>query len=245
MDRTEREKMILDHLYLVKIIALKIFARVPAYFELNDLIQAGILGLIAAVDRFESERGVKFATYASVRIRGAILDELRQQDWASRAVREKIKTLDTAFALLEEKLGRSPTEAEVAAQLQISQDKLNELFSYARPAGIGVFKIDLEKEANLATQAFLFSVDEESPLVRLEKEQLKKILVNFICSLSRQEQIVLSLYYVEDLNLKEIAEVLKVSESRVSQIRTAAILRLRAKFKLMLQARDFSLHHLS
>jgi RNA polymerase sigma factor for flagellar operon FliA len=232
MDKAAFEKQVLDNLKIVKIIASKIHARIPAGIELTDLVHTGVLGLIDAVRKYDPGKGTKFSTYASLRIRGAILDELRNLDWASRSLRQKIKEVENAFETLEMKLGRPPKEEEVAKSLVMSIPEFHKLLDESRGVGIGVFRISSEDEANIANGKMLkyYAADnQESPVLVLENEEMKKILAGFIKQLPEKEKVVLNLYYLEDLNLKEIGKIMDLTESRISQIRTAAILRLRGK----------------
>lgn len=233
MDDQEYRRLILDHLRLVRIIALKIMARLPAGIELNDLVHTGIIGLIDAVKKFDPAKGVKFATYASLRIRGAILDELRNLDWATRTLRQKIKDMEGTFLQLEQQLGRPPTEEEVARSLDLELPAFHHMLDQAKGLGTGVYRHGGgEDEGELAGEQILSYTSDESggaPELTIEKEEMKKRLGAFIDELPEREKMVLGLYYVDDLNLKEIAAILNLTESRISQIRTAAILRLRGK----------------
>jgi RNA polymerase sigma factor FliA len=232
MKKEEFEKQVLDNLHIVKIIASKLYARIPAGIELDDLVHTGILGLIDAVKKYDPTRGTKFSTYASLRIRGAILDELRNLDWASRSLRQKIKEVENAFEALEMKLGRPPREEEVAKSMGLTLREFQKLLSDSRGVGVGVFRIAAEDESNLTDERMLnYYSDEDttSPSLVLEKNEMKKLIASFIEELPEKEQLVLNLYFLEDLNLKEVGKIMDLTESRISQIRTAAILRLRAK----------------
>lgn len=232
MDNAEFEKQVLDNLNIVKIIASKIYSRIPSGIELEDLVHTGVLGLIDAVRKYDPTRGTKFSTYASLRIRGAILDELRNLDWASRSLRQKIKEVENAFEALEMKLGRPPKEEEVAKSLNLSIVDFHKLLDESRGVGVGVFRIEAEDEANISDSSVLkYFVDDDSssPVLVMEKSEMKKILAGFMDELPEKEKLVLSLYYLEDLNLKEIGNIMELTESRISQIRTSAIIRLRSK----------------
>lgn len=232
MNQKEYQQLVLDHLPTVKIIALKIAARLPAGIEFADLIQSGVVGLLNAAARFDPGRGTKFATYASPRIRGAILDELRNLDWASRNLRQKIKDVETVFQVLEKELSRPPSEEEAAARLGMEKDDFLRLLDDARGVGTGVYRMPAADGDSL-DEGRLVRIDcsgpESAPPQVLENEEMKKILSGFISALPERERTVLALYYQDDLNLKEIARVLDLTESRISQIRTAAIIRLRGK----------------
>jgi RNA polymerase sigma factor FliA len=224
------------HLTMVKIIALKMAARLPRGIDLEDLVHAGVLGLIEASRRFDPTVGVKFATFASSRVRGAILDELRHLDWASRSMRQKIKDVEGAYGNLERQLGRPPSEEEVAAELKMDLTDFSRLLDDAKGMGSGVYRYARLDDAALGDEQLLtYSSDEESqsPVLIMEREQMKTRLAEMIRALPEREKLVLSLYYNDDLNLKEIAAVLDLTESRISQIRTSAILRLRARIAEM------------
>ncbi len=239
MDKAQYDKMILEHLDIVKIIALKISARLPAGVELDDLIHSGIIGLIDAVKKYDSTKGTKFSTYASLRIRGAILDELRNMDWASRNLRQKIKEMEKVYAELEQDLGRPPESQEVADSMNISIEEFHRLLDESKGVGIGVFRYNEDDEANITDDKqlkYFASGSDNSPVLSLEKRELKRLVSGFIDELPDRERMVLSLYYIEDLNLKEIGKIMELTESRISQIRTAAIVRIRGKIARMAEA---------
>jgi RNA polymerase sigma factor for flagellar operon FliA len=232
MKTVEFEKQVLNNLHIVKIIASKLYARLPSGIELEDLVHTGVLGLIDAVGRYDPSKGTRFATYASLRIRGAILDELRNLDWASRSLRQKIKEVENAYEALEIKLGRPPGEDEVADSLNMSLPEFHKLLNESRGVGIGVFRMPNQDEANITDEEMIsYYMDEygTSPDLMMEKSEMKAMLTGFIKELPRKEQLVLSMYYLDDLNLKEVGKIMNLTESRISQIRTSAILRLRAK----------------
>ncbi len=233
MEKAEFDKKILDNLQLVKIIALKIAVRIPAGIELDDLIHTGILGLIDAINKFDPMKKVKFSTYASLRIRGAILDELRNLDWASRGLRSKIKDIERVYKELEQKLGRPAYDEEVAKEMKMEIGDFYKLLDDSRGVAIGVFRYSQEDELKMVEEdrVLKYFSDEKSnsPTFIVEKEEMKKILAELIDNLPEKEKLVLSLSYIDELNLSEIGEILKLSESRISQIRTSAVLRLRSK----------------
>lgn len=232
MNNAEFEKQVLNNLHIVKIIASQLYARIPSGVELEDLVHTGVLGLIDAVGRYDPTKGTRFATYASLRIRGAILDELRNLDWASRSLRQKIKEVENAYEALEMKLGRPPKEDEVANSLNMSLPKFHKLLNESRGVGIGVFRLPTQEEVNITDEEMLSYYMEEqhtSPVLIMEKNEMKEMIAGFIKDLPQKEQLVLSLYYLDDLNLKEVGKIMNLTESRISQIRTSAILRLRAK----------------
>lgn len=233
----QKDKLIMEYAPLIKFIAQKIAIRLPSNIELDDLISSGVIGLMDALEKYDPSRDNKFKTYAEFRIRGAILDELRAQDWVPRSVRDKAKLLDRTLIELEADLGRSPTEEEVAAKLNISMDEFHSLVNQVRP--VSVLSID--------EQASFSSVDKKSilnildgcklnnPFNQLNVKSVKSIVARSIEELPERQRLVLSLYYYEDLNLKEIGKVLRVTESRVSQLHAQAISRLRAKLAVQFQ----------
>lgn len=232
MNKAAFEEQVLKNLHIVKIIASKLYARIPSGIELEDLVHTGVLGLIDAVGRYDPSKGTRFATYASLRIRGAILDELRNLDWASRSLRQKIKEVENAYETLEMKLGRPPEEDEVADSLNMSLPGFHKLLNESRGVGIGVFRMPARDEANITDEETLnYYMDEygTSPALMMEKNEMKEMIAGFIKDLPQKEQLVLSMYYLDDLNLKEVGKIMNLTESRISQIRTSAILRLRAK----------------
>ncbi len=228
--------LILSHLDMVKIIAQKVMIKLPVSMELDDIIHSGVIGLIDAAHKYIPEKGVKFSTYASTRIRGAIIDELRNKDWASRNLRKKIKDLETLYEKLEMKLGRTPTSDEVAKELGVSLDEYHSILANSKGVALGVYRYD-GNEQNLESGDLLTLNDmaDNSPVATLEREEMKKLLLKFINELKDREKMVLQLHYVEELNLKEVGKILSLSESRISQIKTEAILKIRSKIKLNAQ----------
>lgn len=225
----ERENLITSHLGKVKFIADRFAAKLPPSVELDDLYGAGVIGLIDAVERFDKTRGIAFTTFAEMRVRGAILDNLRLLDWASRSTRKRSREVQNAFSEVEQENGRSATEEEVAEKLQIPLSELRENLRDMR--GLTLANLDEPDETTGLSLAELISNDDASPHENLESGQQRRLLVEAIDELPERERQVIALYYIEELNMKEIGEVLSVSESRVSQLRTQAIVRLRNKIK--------------
>lgn len=217
---------------IVKYVAGRMAIGLPHYVDFNDLISAGLLGLIQAIDNFDANRGIKFETYAIPRIRGAILDELRSQDWFPRSLRRKAKQLEEAYSILETRLGRPATDAEVARELNIKLDDLDELVGEVSVATIMSLDADTsgdESENSTALGDYLADPGTEDIELVLAQQEMKELIGRRISELPEKEQLVLVLYYYEELTLKEIGEVLDVTESRVCQIHTKAILRLKGK----------------
>jgi RNA polymerase sigma factor for flagellar operon FliA len=219
---------------IVKYVAGRMAIGLPHYVEFNDLISAGLLGLIQAIDNFDHERGIKFETYAIPRIRGSILDELRSQDWFPRSLRRKAKQLEEAYSTLEVKLGRPATDAEVAKKLEIKIEELDSMVGEVSIATIMSLDADTsgdENENSTSLGDYLADVNDEDVEQILAKQEMKELISNRMSELPEKEQLVLVLYYYEELTLKEIGEILDVTESRVCQIHTKAILRLKGKIE--------------
>jgi len=229
----QKKKIIREYAPLVKFIAQKIALRLPANIELDDLLSAGIIGLMDAIDKYDPARDNKFKTYAEFRIRGAILDELRAQDWIPRSMREKAKNIERAFHRLEQRLGRTPSEEEAAKELGLNLDEFQAALHQCK--SISLLSLDEVGTFANGDKKSLLGILEAgaatNPLVQISNSQLRDHLARAIQELPEKQRMVLSLYYYEDLNLKEIGEVLEVTESRVSQLHTQAVLRLRAKLK--------------
>lgn len=227
-DASTREKLILEYSSLIKYIAGRLNIFFASNVDYDDLVSYGIFGLIDAIDKFDINKGVKFETYASLRIRGAIIDSVREMDWIPRSLRQKNKELEKAYYELENELGHSATDQEIAEKLNISIDELHKLLSNANSTSL----ISLEDfiEQNYETGVALTSDNNlERPDVQAEISEIQEILVDAINRLPEKEKMVISLYYYDELTLKEISAILKVSESRISQLHTKAILRLRGK----------------
>lgn len=227
----QKNQLIEEYAPLIKYIAQKIAVRLPSNIELDDLISAGVIGLMDAIDKYDPSRDNKFKTYAEFRIRGAILDELRAQDWVPRSIRDKAKMLDRTMANLENELGRSATDEEVAKALQISVDEFHDLVNQVRP--VSLLSIDDSQTFSNTDKKSILNILEgsatQNPFNQLNVKAVKEVVAQAIEELPERQRLVLSLYYFEDLNLKEIGEVLRVTESRVSQLHAQAVQRLRAK----------------
>ena len=232
----QKDELITEYAPLIKYIAQKIAVRLPSNIELDDLISAGVIGLMDAIEKYDSSRDNKFKTYAEFRVRGAILDELRSQDWVPRSIRDKAKILDKTMVNLEQELGRSPTDEEVAKALQITMEEFHELVHQVRP--VSLLSIDDQQTFDNSDKRSIMNLLEGSksfnPLNQLNVKVVKDIVAKAIEELPERQRLVLSLYYYEDLNLKEIGQVLRVTESRVSQLHAQAVQRLRAKLQVSL-----------
>ncbi len=233
-DKKKREEQIMKYVPLVKNVVGRIVLRLPSHVDKEDLINVGIIGLMSALERFDEAKNVKFETYARFRIRGAILDELRSRDAVSRSARNKGAKLEKAYAALQVELGRMPTDEEVTEYLNISLEEYYKLLNDAR--GVSILSTEdlvpgyLNKNAS---QDILEQIDYDNPLSVITSTETKEILKNAIESLSEKERIVLSLYYYEELTLLEIGKVMELTESRICQIHSKAILKLRAVLKIL------------
>ncbi len=226
----ERERLILDHLPQVRLIARRIHDRVPESVSLDDLISSGTVGLISAIDRFDASHNVKLKTYAEYKIRGAILDSLRGLDWAPRQQRKRSKQIEAAIAECEQREHRSPSEEEIAAQLGVSLEQYYEWLVEVRGLNLGSLEDAPPDEDNNRRDLLQFISDdkEEWPSRLLERSELQRLLADAISKMPDVERTVLSLYYYEELTLREISKIVRLHESRVSQLKSQAILRLRS-----------------
>lgn len=237
-DIEKRNERIIEYLPLVKFVANRIAGRLPSHVEVDDLINAGIIGLIDALKKFDATLKIKFKTYAEFRIKGAILDELRALDWVPRSTRQKASRLEKAYAELEQRLGRSASDAEMMAFMQIEQKEFDHLVSDAR--GVALISLDelrSDNDENFERNLLEYLADPEglSPAESLNLDQIYRIVANTIDQLPEKERLVISLYYYEELTMKEIGEIMSITESRVSQIHTKAILRLRGRLVKVLE----------
>jgi len=224
----ERERLILEHLPQVRLIARRIHERLPDSVNLDDLISTGTLGLIAAIDRFDPKHNVKLKTYAEYKIRGAILDSLRGLDWAPRQQRKRSKQIEAAIAAAEQKLHRMPAEEEIAAELNVSIDEYHDWLVDIRGVNLGSLEHASSDDSSRDLLKFVSDSDENWPSLIVERLELQRLLAEAIDKMPQTERIVLSLYYHEELTLREIAKIVKLHESRISQLKSQAILRLRS-----------------
>ena len=223
-----REKLIIEYAPLVKIVAGRLSMYLGYNVEYDDLVGYGIFGLIDAIDKFDYGKGIKFETYASLRIRGAILDQIRKMDWIPRSLRQKQKKIDTAMNKLELELGRPATDEELAREIGISEDELLNWQGQANVTNV----ISLDEFVDTSGEKNVESVGVntfETPEEVIEKDELKKLLAESLETLTDREKKVILLYYYEELTLKEISLVLEVSESRISQLHTRALQKMKSK----------------
>jgi RNA polymerase sigma factor FliA len=236
-DERARERLVVAYSPLVKFIAGRMASGLPSHVDEADLVSYGLLGLIGAIERFEPEREIKFETFAVARIKGAIIDELRSLDWVPRSVRARARDVERAHAALEAEYGRAPTEEEMSEKLELSVDEfrgallqianssvlaLDDLWTFADPDGSGghISVLDTIQDPNAL-----------DPEAEAHTAELKDRLADAIESLPERERLVIALYYYENLTLREIGEVLGVTESRVSQLHTKSVLALRSRFQ--------------
>ncbi len=222
-----REQLIIEYAPLVKLVAGKLSMYLGYNVEFDDLVGYGVFGLIDAIDKFDYGKGVKFETYASLRIRGAILDQIRKMDWIPRTVRQKQKELDNAYRKIEDETGRPATDEQVAEELGISMDELDEIQNETKVSNI----ISLDEYMDQGEVRVEPRADKDymQPEKVVEKAELKRLLLEVLQTLTDKEKKVITLYYYEDLTLKEISRVLEVSESRVSQLHSKALVKMKQR----------------
>jgi len=222
----DRERLILEHLPQVRLIARRIHERLPESVSLDDLISNGVVGLIAAVDKFDPSQNVQLKTYAEHKIRGAILDGLRDMDWAPKNKRRQAKQIEAAISALEQRLGRAPAEEEIAGELKLSLEEYRQWLYEVRALTIGSFEFASEdQEGDLLD--YIPDTDDNLPSKTLERAELERLLAQAIEQMPKMERTVLSLYYHEEATLREIAEIMQMHLSRIAQLKSQGILRLR------------------
>ncbi|MBW2664963.1 MAG: FliA/WhiG family RNA polymerase sigma factor [Deltaproteobacteria bacterium] len=230
-----REQIVLEHTPLIRYIVNRIAVRLPSHIDLDDLHNTGVIGLMDAIEKYDPDKNCKFKTYAEFRIKGAILDQLRSLDWVPRSVRQKSRKLERAYGEVEQRLGRMASEDEVADSLGLQIEKFHELLNQVR----GISMINLEEVRGTNADGdrsgtfadIVEDVNSENPFATLKLTEMKSVVADTIASLPEKERLVISLYYYEDLNMKEIGGILGITESRVCQIHTKSVLRLRSKLK--------------
>ena len=239
VDESERESLILEHVGLVKYIVGRVAVRLPDSVDREDLESAGIVGLIKAADRFEPGRGVKFATYASTVIRGEVMELLRSRDWAPRSVRRRYRELEVAVSQLKRQLGRQPTEEEIRRALRLSPADYQELLSLTSSMAVSSLEEMMEIDETLQVDSTALPAETallgDDPAEIVDRQALHELLAMAVDDLPERDRVVIGLYYQDELTLREIGEVLDVTESRVCQIHTQAIARLRTSVEIMLE----------
>jgi RNA polymerase sigma factor for flagellar operon FliA len=228
--KADRNHLLEQHMPMVKRLAHHMKAKLPPSVEVDDLIQAGMIGLLDAINRYEETHGAQFETYAVLRIRGAMLDELRNSDWMPRSTRQNMRKVETAMSTLQQKLGRAPTESEVAKSMKMPLAEYQDMLSDGGGHQLLYYEDFHEDDGN---DSFLdrYAVDDNDPLRALLETDFRQAVIDAIDALPPREKILMGLYYEEELNLKEIGAVMGVSESRVSQLHTQAVARLRATLR--------------
>jgi RNA polymerase sigma factor FliA len=236
VDGKLRDQLIMDYAPLIRFVAQRIAARLPSNIDIDDLISAGVIGLMDAIEKYDPARDNKFKTYAEFRIRGAILDELRSQDWVPRSVRDKAKKIERAYAELEQRFGRAVSDAELSEALGMTLEEYYDMV--AKVKAVTLLSIDEltgpSQNDRKSLLECLESVGSRNPFTQLRSKGVRELLMQNIEDLPEKQKLVLSLYYYEDLNLKEIGRILDVTESRVSQLHTQAVMKLRSKLKGLL-----------
>lgn len=237
IDESKREELIMEYTPLVKFIAHRIAAKLPSHIEIDDLFNSGVLGLMDAMEKFDPSRGIQFKTFAEFRIKGAILDDLRAQDCVSRTVRQKVRKLESVFLELEHKLGRPATDEEVANAMGVDLEEYFKLIKQTSSASLisieDIVKNISPKDKNNFIDS-LTNTGDADPYSYFNLKEIQEIIAKAIEELPEKERYVIALYYYEELTMKEIGEVLEITESRVSQIHTKAILRLKNKLRKLL-----------
>jgi RNA polymerase sigma factor for flagellar operon FliA len=233
VDGKLREQLIMDYAPLIRYVAQRISSRLPSNIEIDDLISAGVIGLMDAIEKYDPSRDNKFKTYAEFRIRGAILDELRSQDWVPRSVRDKAKKMERTYQELEQRYGRSVSDVELSDAMGLNLEEYYDIVSKVK--GVQLLSVDELSSPTQPDKKSLLEVLEnpniKNPYQHLKSKGIEEDLKRKIGELPEKQRLVLSLYYFEDLNLKEIGRILDVTESRVSQLHTQAVEKLRSKLK--------------
>ena len=228
MPASEREALLMEHLPTVRFLARRIHERLPQHVELDDLVSAGVVGLIDAFSKFDHGKKVQFKSYAQFRIRGAILDSLRTLDWSPRELRRKGRAVEEAIRASTQRLGRAPTEPEIADEMKLSLTDFQTLLGDLKGLEIGSLHMERTEDSGDEELSYVPGAPEDDPLFRCLKGEMKQRLADAIGDLPEKERMVLTLYYYEELTMKEIGLTLGVVESRVSQIHSAAVVRLRS-----------------
>ncbi len=234
-DAAARERLVVAYSPLVKFVAGRLGAGLPSHVEDADLISYGLMGLIGSIERFDPQRGIKFETFAMTRIRGAIIDELRSMDWVPRSVRSRAREIEAAQSRLEHELQRAPTEAELAAKLELTEEELQAaLLEIANSSVFALDELWTISDSSGDQVSLLDTISDpraDDPQESLTSNEIKDRLTEAVASLPEREQLVVALYYYENLTLREIGEVLGVTESRVSQLHTKAVMRLKSSLQ--------------
>jgi RNA polymerase sigma factor for flagellar operon FliA len=224
----DRDRLLVEHLPSVRYIARRIHERLPQHVEVDDLVSAGVVGLIDAFGKFDHTKKVQFKSYAQFRIRGAILDSLRVLDWSPRELRRKGRAVEEAIRVVQQRAGRAPSEQEIAAEMKLGLEEYQTLLGELKGLEIGSLNLERSEDSGDEELSYIPGSPEEDPLFQCLQGEMKQHLADAIDELPEKERLVLTLYYYEELTMKEIGLTLGVVESRVSQIHSSAVLRLRS-----------------
>jgi len=227
----EQERLLLEHLPIVRFLARRIHERLPQHVEIEDLVSAGVVGLMDAFSKFDPGKKVQFRSYAQFRIRGAILDSLRTLDWSPRELRRKGRAIEEAVRTLTARLGRPPGEPEVAAELELGLEAYQQLLGDLKGLEIGTLHMERNEDSGEEELAYIPGRPEEDPLFRCLRGEMEERLSEAIAHLPERERLVMTLYYYEEMTMREIGLVLGVVESRVSQVHASAVIHLRAALR--------------
>ncbi len=236
LDPKKREELILTYTPLIKYIASRLAMRLPTYISIDDLISSGVVGLIDAVDKFDTTKNVQFKTYAEFRIKGAMLDELRALDWVPRSVRRKVHELEHMYAQLEKELGRPAMDEEVALALNVNMEEFHKLLDETKSVtflDIELLRQRVSDTGDGGESGDFFELAGKDPFGAINLSQVRELVAKAIEGLPQKERLVVTLYYYEELTMKEIGLVMGYTESRISQMHSKAVLRLRSKIKKM------------
>lgn len=238
----DRNQVILEHMPQIRFIAQRLAMRLPPEVQLEDLISSGVIGLLDAYEKFDPSKGVSFKTYASVRIRGAILDNLRGLDWAPRDLRSRSREVEQTYTRLEQRLGRAANDDEMAAELKISLADFQSLLDQLNGLTIGHFRSGEGEEDGIEADSLPLCYSpisaSDTPFEAVSRHEMRDLLARAISQLPEREQLILSLYYREELTMKEIGQILGVNESRISQLHTRAVLRMRGRLQAVLNHKE-------
>lgn len=237
LDPAKRDELILTYTPLIKYIAARLASRLPPQVSIDDLISCGIIGLIDAINKFDLSKNVQFKTYAEFRIKGAMLDELRALDWVPRSIRRKITDLEKTYGDLEKKLGRPATDEEVAETLEMDLEEFHKLLDETKSVSFMDIEFLRQKSPDKLNISIIdsFSEGDKDPFAAINISQIRKLTAQAISELPEKEKLAVALYYYEELTMKEIGQVLGYTESRISQMHSKAMLRLRLKLRKALE----------
>jgi len=228
---SEQERVLLEHLPIVRFLARRIHERLPQHVDIEDLVSAGVVGLMDAFSKFDPDKKVQFRSYAQFRIRGAILDSLRTLDWSPRELRRKGRAVEEAIRVLTQRMGRAPGEAEIAAEMLLSLEEYQQLLGELKGLEIGTLHMERNEDSGEEELAYIPGRPEDDPLFHCLRGELEDRLTEAISNLPDRERLVMTLYYYEEMTMREIGLALGVVESRVSQVHASAVVHLRAALK--------------